>query len=747
MVREESVPVNGAMPQYPRDVALLALDLGLSPGHPKQDGSKKPDGPWKEYQTSPASRETVESWYDRHGRTGVGLFTGYANLELFEFDCAETYERFKAVAVELGIGDLVDRIEAGYLERTPGGGWHWFWYSEAVAGNTKLAERPRPTEKDPHGREPLIETRGIGGWAVIAPSNGSVHPSGGAYELKSGGLEHIITITPDEREALFSLARTFDEIPSRPIEPPKPKGRPKKSATQDGVSPLDDFNARADHRDVLEGFGWKLVHTGGSVEYWRRPGKDEGWSATWGHTKGFRVFTSSTALAAESHSLANVVCVLRHNGDWSATVKDLVQQGYGTWIDDRGEEHQNPPVPPSPKLSLSGPKPADKPNGGGDYITTKAGVPRSCVTNAMAWLRLNGPALAYDAFRDRVLVGGDTLVDSHFVHLMSAMEAHWQTVVHKAHVDDAVRTLARENSFSSLERYLSGLEWDRVSRIEQFFHDHYGVDDTPYHREVGRILFLSAVARGMEPGCQADAVPILIGNQGVGKSQGARALCPDPEWFTNNTGRIGSDRTGENLRGKWIVEMAELARVNQATIETVKDFITTQSDRYKVPWEREPRDFPRTNIFVGSTNDDTPLRDLENRRFYPLRIPPRSKEETDAAITSIRAIRDQLWAEAVVRYKAGEKWWTVGDTVGTIVAEEVGTARQVDPWEPILAAGLEFLDETSTHGAAKLVELSIDRLDRRNEMRISSCLKAIGFDRVRGPRPLREWIYKRRSQP
>jgi hypothetical protein len=726
-----------------RDVALLALDLGLSPGYPRHDGSKRPDGRWKKYQSTPASREEVERWY-ADGATGVGLFTGYSKLELLEFDDRPIYERFKQAAIRFGLGDLVGRIEAGYLETTPAGGVHWLYRCEAVEGNTKLAERPAATCKDPHGREPLIETRGVGGWVVIAPSNGSVHPTGLAYERTAGGLETIVTITPDERAALFALARSFDEITAAPKGPPRPKGRPTQSR-RDGVTPLDDFNARADHRVVLEGFGWKEVHKSGEVEYWRRPGKDESWSATWGHTKGFRVFTSSTALAAESHTLANVYCVLKHDGDWTACVKDLVRQGYGTWIDGQGEEHRNPP--PLPSQQGGGTKP-DRRKAGGEQpfsatITTMAGVPRSCVTNAMQWLKRTGPRLEYDTFRDRILVDGETLRDAHIVGLMSAMEVEWATVVNKAHVDDAIHTLAWENAFSSLERYLESLVWDGEPRIEQFFVDHCDVEDTPYHREVGRVFFLSGAARGLSPGIKVDTLPILISPQGSGKSETAKALCPDPEWFTDELGNIGADRAGENLRGKWIVEAAELSRVNQGTLEAVKKFITCQRDRYKVPYEREPRDFPRTNVFVGSTNDDTPLRDLENRRFHPVRAPGRTPEEKEKAIAAIRAIRDQLWAEAVHRYKEGEKWWTVDSEVGAKVAEEVGAARQADPWEDILAERLEHVNDTTLKDAAALLNVTTDKLDRKTEMRISSSLKLIGFERKQRPRPSRAWYYAR----
>src|SRR5262249_21980652 len=142
-----------------------------------------------------ATREEVIEWYAQE-RTGNGLFTGYGHLECLEFDDFRIYERFREAAIIFGLGSVIDRIEAGYCESTPGGGIHWLYRCDQIEGNIKLAERPAGTCKDPHKRKPLIETRGIGGWVVIAPSNGNVHPSGGAYTLQSGGLESIATIEP-----------------------------------------------------------------------------------------------------------------------------------------------------------------------------------------------------------------------------------------------------------------------------------------------------------------------------------------------------------------------------------------------------------------------------------------------------------------------------------------------------------------------------------------------------------------------
>jgi hypothetical protein len=321
----------------PHEVALDALALGLSPVPPRPDGSKAPladcrlpDGKmsWLPYQSEPATEEHVRHWYLELLLTGVGLLTGYGDLELLEFDHWGTYQAYLHAANELGFSDLVEHVQAGYLEKTPGGGVHWLYYCPLVLPNTKLAERPIPG--DPHRREVLIETRGQGGYVVIAPSFGPVHPTGKPYELLRGGLASIARLEPAARDVLWNLARVFDEVP----EPPqKPRGGP----GYDG-RPGDDFEARTTWEDLLEPFGWTRLGPVGNGTGWRRPGKDKGISATTGHCKGLYVFSTSTAFEPrKSYSKFGAYALLHHGGDYAAAARQLAREGYGTRAADSGQ--------------------------------------------------------------------------------------------------------------------------------------------------------------------------------------------------------------------------------------------------------------------------------------------------------------------------------------------------------------------------------------------------------------------------
>lgn len=338
------------------DLARAYDEAGLTVVPPKQDGTKRPyPGSWDQFQCDRPTPKQIKEWYS-HNLTGIGTVCGAVsgNLELFEFDWYDTYVAFGELAVATGHGQLIDRIKNGYTERTPGGGIHWYYRCDTIAGNTKLARKPDPTPQNPLGVKVLIETRGEGGYAVMAPSHGSVHQTGKPYEVVCGDVTGIVTITPQEREALWELARTFDEMPQQAAYTGSQR-------TADGDRPGDLYNAAATWRDVLGPHGWKLVYRRGETGYWRRPGKNIGISATTNHTGNdtLIVFSTSTPFetAPASYSKFAAYAVLNHGGDYAAAGRTLWQEGFreeggthaeydGTYVDpETGEIHEDGPQP------------------------------------------------------------------------------------------------------------------------------------------------------------------------------------------------------------------------------------------------------------------------------------------------------------------------------------------------------------------------------------------------------------------
>lgn len=314
------------------DYALAAHAAGLCVLPPREDGTKAPDtDSWKARQAVLSTRQEIDDWYAAGRRSGIGYVTGAVsgNLELFDFDDRDSYETFIALARAAGYGDLVERIETGYLETSPAG-MHWFYRCQTISGNTKLAQRPKRPEEMKDERDTvqvLIETRGEGGFVVAAPSNGRVHPDGGAYRLLRGGVDAIATITPAERAELHGLARSLDQMP---------KAAPRADAGTTGGAgkgkPGDDYNTRGDVLALLEAHGWRIVFERNGVTHLRRPGKDRGTSATFGigGTRYFYCFTTSTLFEAErSYTPFAVAAALEHAGDFAAAARALAEQGFG----------------------------------------------------------------------------------------------------------------------------------------------------------------------------------------------------------------------------------------------------------------------------------------------------------------------------------------------------------------------------------------------------------------------------------
>jgi putative DNA primase/helicase len=317
------------------EAARAAHAAGFCVLPPRQDGSKRPIGnAWEQYQQERPTEATLTGWYGDpvfSAFTGLGLVCGAVsgNLELFEFDDPDTHVAFKAAALASRLGPLVERIEAGYLERTPGG-VHWFTRCTVIAANTRLACRPKQPAEMVHPNDKvkvLIETRGEGGYAVVAPSNGRVHPTGRPYVRERGSFTTISIITPDEREALWELARSFDLMPrTRATEPVtvSPLGTTER--------PGDAFNQRATWPEVLEPHGWAQVYDRGEVTYWRRPGKNRGVSATTNFARSalLYVFSSSTLFEPErGYGKFAAYALLNHDGDYQAAARALAAQGYG----------------------------------------------------------------------------------------------------------------------------------------------------------------------------------------------------------------------------------------------------------------------------------------------------------------------------------------------------------------------------------------------------------------------------------
>src|SRR5262249_41762053 len=145
--------------------------------------------------------------------------------------------------------------------------------------------------------------------------------------------------------------------------------------------------------------------------------------------------------------------------------------------------------------------------------------------------------------------------------------------------------------------------------------------DCAYSRQVGIKLFTAIVARVYNPGCKFDYLPIIIGDQGIGKSTMLEAIAIKPQWYTDNLGAIDNKDVILRMRSKLIVENAELTMFDKNDPNTVKAFLSRRVDRDRLPYDRLPRDLPRQCVIVATTNKDRFLQDeTGNRRMWPIEV-------------------------------------------------------------------------------------------------------------------------------
>ena len=246
----------------------------------------------------------------------------------------------------------------------------------------------------------------------------------------------------------------------------------------------------------------------------------------------------------------------------------------------------------------------------------------------------------------------------------------------------AISTTADKNTFHPVRDYLTSLVWDGTPRLDRLFIDYLGAEDSAYTRAAARKSLVAAVARAMEPGCKYDVMPVLVGGQGRYKSTTLSIL--GGEWFSDSLRTFEGQKAEEQLRGVWLIEISELQAFDRSTVEAVKAFLSKQSDRYRPAYGRLLRDFPRQCVFFGTTNTPDFLRDnTGGRRFWPIDCDVQKR--TKSVANDLPNERDQIWAEAMARWRLGERLYLTGDVEQAAIQSQEDH-RELDAWEGLLTA-------------------------------------------------------------
>ena len=270
----------------------------------------------------------------------------------------------------------------------------------------------------------------------------------------------------------------------------------------------------------------------------------------------------------------------------------------------------------------------------------------------------------YDEFRTRPAVCGDmpwqpfaeritdVWADSDDAGIRKHLETRYR-IDSTVKIRDAVDLAMLKTKRHPVREYLTELVWDGHKRADTLFLDYLGAENNQYTREVTRKALLGAVARIMSPGCKHDHIFVLVGPQGCRKSTTLAKL--GKQWFSDSLYTLSGKDAYEQLQGYWVIEMGEMAATRKAELEQIKQFVSKQSDNFRAAYARRTQEHPRQCAFFGSTNDAEFLRDpTGSRRFWPVVVTEAGRVLADGLTDEIV---DQVWAETVVRYNAGEPWY------------------------------------------------------------------------------------------
>jgi Virulence-associated protein E/Bifunctional DNA primase/polymerase, N-terminal len=413
---------------------------------------------------------------------------------------------------------------------------------------------------------------------------------------------------------------------------------------------------------------------------------------------------------------------------------------------------------------------AEPPAAGGvdedGYFLNRSGARVGDAANMAHALRTM-PELAglfrFDQFADKVLLtrgvpnlhewtSGETyptpLTDNH----------EFQLVEYLRHQDFASMTpgaghapilqVAFENSFHPVKDYLEKVTWDGTSRVNSWLSVYLGAEAGTYAEKIGTMFLVSMVARIYRPGCQADYVLTLEGSQGLMKSTALRNLVGE-QWFSDDLPDIHDKDAKGHLRGKWLIEIGELARMQRAELLTYKAFITRRADKFRPAYGRNEVDVSRANVFAATTNQDQYLADdTGNRRTWPILC----------GVIDLKGLerdRDQLWAEAKVMFGEGVQWWPDRAFEAEFIAPEQHERVIMDSLDEAVADALLSLDGPVTQSdllRAMWPEKVCSATEHRAlSHKLGSAMRKAGWEPMRRAkvegRPTRRWERGDKAEP
>jgi predicted P-loop ATPase len=321
----------------------------------------------------------------------------------------------------------------------------------------------------------------------------------------------------------------------------------------------------------------------------------------------------------------------------------------------------------------------------------------------------------------------DTRLDLDILKLYIALE--FDIDISKDDSHSIVMAIAKNNAYSPVVEYLDSLSYryshPDLSILDNLASKYFGTNE-PLHNAYIKKSLIAAVARARRPGCKVDTACILVGSQGLGKSSFWRDLF-GADWFTDELSDSNEKDELMKLHQFWGLEIPEVEHMyKRKDISTMKKFMSSSVDAFRIPYDREIKEHPRACVLVGTSNETELLNDpTGNRRFW---IIPVSKP---IPIDELARDRDSIWAAADYLYQHGHQWWLTSNEMN-LQAEANKEYQSVDPWEETILNFVNGRIDITTHDIL-LNGLGIEtgRQDKASERRVSAVMRQNGWQQHR----------------
>jgi predicted P-loop ATPase len=546
------------------------------------------------------------------------------------------------------------------------------------------------------------------------------HPKGERYQWQGGVPDDLPYLTADEFDTVWRALTTTFAVSSTDVRVPGKPLQVRDAEDAEGDEVLEFLQTKG-HVHAFDGQGrahitcpWHAEHTSGE------PGDG---STTY--------FPAGVGGFAQGH----FVCLHAHCADRTD----------GDYLEAFGYEAERFEVVPVSDHDL--PLPPFERNRSGEILATVRNVEMAVRRSDVC-----GWHIGIDGFSDDVMLADHgtadwrTFTDADYVRLRIRLETMGFKSVGREMIRDVVCMVADDQRFDSAQIWLNGLRWDGIPRIEGFLTRYFDADDSRYTCSVSTYLWTALAGRVLAPGCKADMVPILVGEQGTRKSTGVAAMAPSEQHFLEVKFDEDEEKLARKMRGKLLGEIGELRGMASREIEHIKAFVTRTHEEWVPKYREFSVKFPRRLVFVGTTNADEFLADeTGNRRWLPVRV-----GEVD--LEAIHRDRSQLWAEAAARFTADGVCWSDAQSLAGDAHEEHSIT---DSWQEAIEIWLDQpsgLDAGSPPNRetrfgmnvvlSEALGMHLHQVTRREELRVGKVLRGLGFAKssmLEGGRRVKRW--------